>query len=202
MKSRLLILLFSLISLLDADILITYNLDYENLKFKYKDTSNSKLQIISSDERKALYTIKDKAYLVSVHNNKASTILIKTKPTPKIEIDQSNLNYKIRKYKKQKLIAGILGTKWMVYGNEGGQVYSQIIYVSKNPKVVKAINAMFDALSKTTNDPNMKFNFFEIERGYVIIEAEGMHLKYFQELMLPSSEYILPRSPKPSAYFK
>ncbi len=202
MKSRLFTLLLSFISLLDADISMNYNLDYENLKFKYRDASNSKLQIISSDERKALYTIRDKAYLVTVHNNKASTKLIKTKPKPKIAINQNNLNYKIRKYKKQKLISGILGTKWMVYGNEGGQVYSQIIYVSKNPKVVKAINAMFDALSKTTDDANMRFNFFEIEPDYVIIEAEGMHLRYFQELMLPLSEYILPKSPKPSAYFK
>ena len=202
MKSWLVVLLFSVFSFLDADTFLTYNLDYKTLKFKYKDASNSKLQIISPDEKKALYTIRDKAYLVSIHNNKASTKRIKIKPKLKIKIDQTHLNYKIRKYKKQKLIAGILGTKWMVYGNEGGQVYSQIIYVSKNSKVVKAINIMFEALSKTTDDPNMKFNFFEIEPGYVIVEAEGMQLKYFQELMLPSSEYVLPRTPNPDAYFK
>jgi len=43
---------------------------------------------------------------------------------------------------------------------------------------------------------------FEIEPGYIIVEADGMKLQYFQELSLPQNEYILPRSTNPNAFFK
>ena len=205
MKVALFTLLLGIFNLIFADYVLTYSMDYEKLNFKYKDKSNSKLHITSPDEKKALYTINDASYLVTISSNIAKVIEVQPKPKKATILHGTNIsdaNYKIRKYKKQKLIAGIQGHKWMVYGREGGQVYSQIIYVTNDARVVKTVRAMFSSMSKANENPKQMLNIFEIEPGYVIIQADGIKLKYFQELSLLQSEYILPKSTNPDAFFK
>jgi len=142
MKIVIFSIFFGMFNLIFADISLTYDMDYEKLKFKYKDNSNNKLYIISPDYKKALYTINDDSYLVTTSKNIAKVTKIVNKPKKPTIINATETgdpNYKIKKYKKQKLIAGIQGYKWMVYGRTDGQVYSQIIYVTNDKRVLKAV---------------------------------------------------------------
>ena len=94
------------------------------------------------------------------------------------------------------MVAGINGNVWMVFGHDGGQVYSQYVVVTNDPKVVKVMRNMFLSYSKMNGEILDLQNIFEIEPGYMLIKTDSMELKSFKKRELPSKAYTLPKRNK------
>lgn len=200
MKKRALLILLLLSISLNADFVLIYNMDIDRIKYTYKNISTSKMVNNSEDGIKSVYVIDDNTYLV---NYTPSGIKIKNANNLKIKkrvydatmyiAKKTKANYKIRKTKKRKTIAGIEGEVWMVFGHDGGQVYSQHVVVTKNPKVVKVMRNMYLSYSKMNGEIIDLQNIFEIEPGYMLIKTDSMQLKSFLEVNLEPNIYALPK---------
>ena len=82
----------------------------------------------------------------------------------------------------------------MVYGRDGGQVYSQYIVVTNNPKIVKVMRNMFLSYAKMDGHILDLQNIFEIEPGYMLIKTDSMQLQSFVEVNLSPKMYALPKT--------
>ena len=189
--------------MLNADYALIYNMETENISYTYKNKSTSKLINNSENGFKGVYLIDDNTYLVSKN---ASGIKIKDANNLKVKkrvydtnayaAKQTEPNYKIRKKKTRKTIAGIDGEVWMVFGRDGGQVYSQHVVVTSDPIIVKIMRNMFTAYSKMDGEILDLQNIFEIEPGYMLIKTDNMRLESFTEVNLLPEVYALPKTKK------
>ena len=82
----------------------------------------------------------------------------------------------------------------MVFGRDGGQVYSQHVVVTSDPTVVKVMRSMFTAYSKMNGEILDLQNIFEIEPGYMLIKTDNMGLESFVEVNLLPEVYALPQT--------
>ena len=200
MKKSFIIILMTLSVLLHGDYILVYDMDTDKIKYTYKNLSTSKLVNNSEDGIKEVYVIDDNIYLVTRSNSgikikDANNLKVKKRvyDTTAYAAKKTKLNYKIKKTSRRKNIAGIDGEVWMVYGREGGQIYSQYVVVTNNPKVVKVIKGMFISYSKVHGEILDLQNIFEIEPGYVLIKTDGMKLESFAEVNLSPKTYALPK---------
>lgn len=187
--------------MLNADYALIYNMETDKISYTYKNKSTSKMINNSEDGLKSVYLIDDHTYLVSKN---ASGIQIKDANNLKVKkrvydasayaATQTEPNYKIKKTKKRKTIAGIDGEVWMVFGRDGGQVYSQHVVVTSNPQIVKVMKNMFIAYSKMDGEMLDLQNIFEIEPGYMLIKTDNMSLESFVEVDLVPEIYALPQT--------
>jgi len=201
MKKSFLLLLLTLSAFLHADYVLVYDMDIDKIKYTYKNISTSKMVNITEDGVKSVYVIDDNIYLVS--QNK-SGINIKNANNLKVKkrvydatayvAKQTKPNYKIRKLKKKETVAGIDGNVWMIFGHDGGQVYSQYVVVTSDPKVVKVMRNMFLSYSKMDGQILDLQNIFEIEPGYMLIKTESMRLISFAEVNISPKIYELPKT--------
>ena len=200
---KILLILFLLSISLNADFVLNYDMDMDKIKYTYKNTSTSKMVNYSEDGTKSVYNIDDNTYIV---NYTPTGPIIKNANNLKVKkrvydstmyvAKNKKANYKIRKTKKRKNIAGINGEVWMVFGHDGGQVYSQYVVVTNNPKVVKVMKNMYLAYSKMNGEIVDLQNIFEIEPGYMLIKTDSMQLTSFLEVNLDPKMYRLPEQTK------
>jgi len=90
-------------------------------------------------------------------------------------------------------VGGIKGHEWIVKGEEDGKNYETKMVVTNDKNVVKTMRAMFTSMSDMSAGMVSGENPFEIEKGYVVIKADGMKLESFKSKSLSSSVYILPK---------
>lgn len=175
-------------------------MDIDRIKYTYKNISTSKMVNNSEDGVKSVHVIDDNIYLVSytasgVKIKNANNLKIKKRvyDTTMYAAKQTKPNYQIRKTKRRQTIAGIEGEVWLVFGRDGGQVYSQYVVVTNNPKIVKVMRNMFISYSKMDGEILDLQNIFEIEPGYMLIKTDSMNLVSFAELKLSPKMYALPQ---------
>lgn len=199
MKKSFIIILMTLSVVLHGDYVLVYDMDTDKIKYTYKNKSTSKMLNRSESGNKGVYVIDDNVYLISYTSSgfkikNANNLKVKKRvyDTTAYIAKKTKPNYKIKKTSKRKTIAGIDGEVWLVHGKEGGQVYSQYVVVTNNPKVVKVIRHLFISYSKVDGEILDLQNIFEIEPGYVLIKTDSMQLKSFSEVKLPPNVYTLP----------
>lgn len=201
MKNYFIFLFINLSILLHADYILLYDMETEKIQYTYKNNSTSKMINNSEDGLKSVYLIDDNTYLVSqtpsgLKIKDANNLAIKKRvydPSAHVA-KQTKPNYKIKKTSKRKTVAGIDGEVWMVFGRDGGQVYSQYVVVTSDPVIVKIMRNMFTAYSKMNGEILDLQNIFEIEPGYMLIKTDNMKLASFQELTLSPDIYTLPKT--------
>ena len=201
MKKSIIFILMVLSPLIYADFVLVYDMETDKITYTYKNISTSKMINNSEDGIKGVYVIDDNVYLLrhtpsGIKIKIANNLKVKKRvyDTTSYVAKQTKPNYKIRKTKRRKNIAGIDGEVWMVYGHDGGQVYSQYVVVTNNPKVVKVMRNMFIAYSKMDGEILDLQNIFEIEPGYMLIKTDSMQLKSFAEVNLSQNIYALPKT--------
>lgn len=200
MKNFFIFILASIPILLHADYILLYDMETEKIQYTYKNNSTYKMINNSEDGLKSVYHIDDSTYLVSqtpsgIKIKDANNLKVKKRvyDTTAYVAKDTKPNYQIRKTKRVKNIAGIDGEVWMVFGRDGGQVYSQYVVVTSDPKIVKVMRNMFIAYSKMDGEILDLQNIFEIEPGYMLIKTDNMELISFQEVDLLPNIYALPK---------
>lgn len=200
MKKIFILTLMTLSVLLHGDYVLVYNIDMDKIRYTFKNISTSKMINYTENGIKSVYVIDDNVYLVTknasgIHIKNANNLKIKKRiyDATAYAAKKTKTNYKIRKTKNKKTIAGIEGNVWLVFGREGGQVYSQYVVVTNDPKVVKVMRNMFLAYSKMNGEILDLQNIFEIEPGYMLIETDSMKLVSFAEVNIPPKMYTLPK---------
>jgi len=193
---------FSILCLLQADYISTYQMDGETQTIMYHDATHAKMINSSKDEDSAIYRIDKKIYIVSTENGK----------TKVVDMDQMRSmmgafagaaqeqekpkkpDFKITKTGKKETVAGIKGEVWIIEGNENGEHFKSKIVVSKDKRLLKATNAMIGLFSEMGDGSTDEIaSIFEIQKGYATIKADGFILKSFKEKKLPKSDYELPK---------
>jgi len=193
---------FSILCLLQADYISTYQMDGETQTIMYHDATHAKMINSSKDENSAIYSIDKKVYIVSTENGK----------TKVVDMDQMRSmmagfaggaqeqekpkkpDFKITKTGKRETVAGIKGEVWIIEGNDDGEHFKDKIVVSKDKRLLKTTNAMMHLFSDMSGGSTDETgSIFEIQKGYATIKADGFILKSFQEKKLPKSEYELPK---------
>ena len=201
MKKSFLFILLTLSALLHADYVLVYDMDIDKIKYTYKNISTSKMVNITEDGVKSVYVIDDNIYLVSQNKSgikvkSANHLKVKKRiyDTTAYIAKQTKPNYKIRKLKRKETVAGIEGNVWMVFGHDGGQVYSQYVVVTSDPRVVKVMRNMFLSYAKMDGHILDLQNIFEIEPGYMLIKTDSMKLVSFGEVNISPKMYDLPKT--------
>ena len=204
MKKYLIVAIIVLSSLLQADYVMKYQMDSEVQTFMYHNDKSSKMINVSEGEKKEIYKVDKKTYIVSYENGKKIVIDMDEirKMSQSMGYDASayqeeiqKLQYKIKKTGKRVKVGGVRGEVWIVSGEEDGEKYKVEIVVTKDKKVVKSVRAMFN-LFASMSGVSTESNYLEIQKGYVTIKADGMELKSFKEKKVSSSEYQLPKDVK------
>ncbi len=200
MGKYILFTLLFLSPLVYGDFVLVYNMETDHIKYIYKNISTSKMVNNSEDGIKSVYVLDDNVYLVRYTPSglkiiNANNLKVKKRiyDTTAYIAKKTKPNYKIRKTKKHENIAGINGEVWMVFGQDGGQVYSQYVVVTNDQNVVKVMRNMFIAYSKMDGEILDLQNIFEIEPGYMLIKTDSMQLESFVEVNLDPSIYNLPK---------
>ncbi|MEA1919466.1 MAG: hypothetical protein U9N52_06480 [Campylobacterota bacterium] len=193
---------FSILSLLHADYITTYQMDDQTQTLMYHDASHSKVINASDAERSSMYQIKGKVYLVTQEDGKTRVIdydqmkamMGSFGAQPEVHEKNAMPDYKIKKTGKKELVGGIKGEVWIIEGSEEGQQFKEEIVVTKDKRVVKSVHTLMNIISKMSDGRTDEMgNIFEIEKGYVTIKADGLVLKSFKEKKLSKSEYQLPK---------
>jgi len=199
MKKLILIGVLALNSILSGDYLLEYKMDDGIQRFMYHNASKAKLLTLDDDST-AIYKIGKKTYIVTGKGkNKKIVDMDEMRAMAKaFGYDPSTYNQeekftpKIKKSSKRVTVGGIKGYEWTITGNYDGKTYKEKIIVTNDKRVVKSVRAMknlFTAMSGVNADNN---DLFEIEKGYVVIKADGIELKSFKEKSISASEYTLP----------
>ncbi len=115
---------------------------------------------------------------------------------------KEEMDLKVIKKGKKRTIAGIKGQVWTIEYKEDGEVQRSDVVVTKDKRVVKAMNAFAKVISRMAmNENDDEFlDWMQIKPGYVIIatmeEEDNFELKEFHEKKIPSSAFELPKNAK------
>ena len=185
----------AVVTLLNADYVLEYKMDDETQTFMYKN--DSALKMITTDSS-AMYKIGDKTYLVRGKTVVDMADMRKIADSfgydsSVYQEEVSSLKPQIKKSSKRVNIAGIKGEEWIVSGTEDGEHFEEKVIVTKDKRVVTAVRAMTNMFSSMTDG---SADTFELEKGYVLIQSDGMELKSFKEMKIDKSEYKLPKGYK------
>jgi len=204
MKKYLIVVIMALSSLLQADYVMKYQMDTEVQTFMYHNDKSSKMINVSEGEKREIYKVGEKTYIVSYEDGKKTVIDMDKmrKMSQSMGYDVSAYQeetqkpqYKIKKTGKRVKVGGVGGEVWIISGEEDGEKYKVEMVVTKDKKVVKSVRAMFN-LFASMSGVSTESNYLEIQKGYVTIKADGMELKSFKEKKVSSSEYKLPKDAK------
>ena len=201
MKKTLLISAFALSSMLNADYLLEYKMDNEIQKFMYHDASLSKL-VTASDDGSTVYKIGKKSYIVTGKGKNKTVVDVDEMRAManSFGYDPSEYNPKesfhphIKKTSKRVTIAGVKGYVWRVQ-LEDGDKFEEIV-VTNDKRVVNTMRAMTNMFASMSGIDTGENDMFEIEKGYIVIKADGVELHAFKEKHIDSSEYALPTDAK------
>ncbi len=192
---------------LQADYIVKYEMEGGEINtFYYKDDTHMKMAL-SSDicEGGELYKIKKKLYSVSYTDGQLYIMdlsklvgLMNQAGIMSPEVDSEDVqsvadNYKIIKTSKSKKIGGVKAYKWILVDKETKEKYP--MYVTKDKtavKLTKAMYSMFSAMAQKGEEIDV-----EIEKGYVMVEGEGIKLLEIKKASLPASTYKLPNKRSP-----
>jgi len=201
-KKSLIIALMAIVTFLQADYIVKYNMDGDTMEFMYKNSTTSKMVTNSEDGKVEIYHINKNSYLVSHGEEGVNVVDINAMKAKAKEMgfDPSKYaekrekpNYSIKKTGKRVNVAGIKGEEWIVKGEEHGESYETKVVVTNDKNVVKTMRAMFASISDMSSGMASGENPFEMKKGYVVIKADGMRLESFKSKNLSSSVYKLPK---------
>lgn len=184
---------------LHGDSVLKYDMNGEINTFLYADANHAKMITPPTESGSAeIYFLNQKTYLVTHHEGMTSIVDVdKTKSfvnsmgisfKQEREKEAEPAHFSIKKTGKKQRVAGINGEIWIL--SDGKKQIN--IVVTNNKKVVDAVRQMFKMLSQMNMDTTQ--NFYEMDKGYVIIKAEGMELKEFTTKKISLTEYQLPSS--------
>lgn len=203
-KRNLIVTLMAMITLLQADNVVKYNMNGEVIEFMYKNPTTFKMVTNTEDGKVEIYHINKKSYVVSyasegitvvdVNAMKAKAKLTGFDPSSVIQ-KQEKPKFTIKKTAKTVNVGGIRGSEWLVISKVNAKDYETKVVVTNDTDVVKTMRSMSDTMMLGTN-------LFEIEMGYVIIKADGMKLESFKSKNVPSKEYKLPQVTNVGETFK
>ena len=182
----------------EADYLLQYKVDSEQMQFYYKDKTNVKLvpkeNICEGGE---IYRIGEKIYSVSYAHGKLVTVdLLKAKGfldafgvtvTKSEDVAGIYDDYIIEKTSHSKTVAGIKAYKWILKDPQSKETRS--IYVSNNQKLIEVTKAMSALFGKFSGDSS---DFFAIDKNYVVVESNDMKLLEFKKSTFVKSTFKLP----------
>ncbi len=201
MKKHLIIAVFAFTATLQADYILKYQMQNDMQTFLYHSPSSSKMITTSDGQKSSIYRIDKKTYIVSDDDGEKSIVDVDKMremsksmgfdPAQYVQ-EMEKPEYTIKKTGKKVKVGGIAGEVWIVSGTYDGEKYKEEIVVTKNKKVVKIVRAMFNVFSSMSG-AQIEENFYELQKGYVTIKADGLQLKSFSEKSIPSSEYKLPK---------
>jgi len=203
----LIIVLFSFLSLLQADYVLEYEMSGEVQKFLYRDASHSKMINHSGDNEKSeIYRIAKKVYIVSGRDGeKHSTDVDEMRTMSKAtgfattqyakEAQEDAKDYKLTPTGKKVKVGGVRGEVFIIKGTFDGKAYKQEIVLTKNKEVVKAVSAMFSLFGAMSGMENSE-TLSEVKKGYATIKSDDMELKSFKSMKIAKSEYELPKDAK------
>jgi len=185
-------------SMLSADYVLEYNMDGEIQRFMYHDASKAKL-VTPSDDSSAVYKIGDKTYIVSgsgknkkiVDMDEMRAMVNSFGYDPSAYNQEETFKPKIKKTSKRVTVAGIKGYEWIVSVDDNGEESEKVV-VTNDKRVVKTVRAMKNLFTSMSGINTENNDLFEIEKGYVIIKANGLVLSSFKEKNIDKSEYTLP----------
>jgi hypothetical protein len=198
----LIISLMVMVTLLQADYIVKYNMDGEIMEFMYKNSTTSKMLTNSEDGKVEIYHINKNSYIVSHTQEGVNIVDINAMKAEakKMGFDssmyadkQETPSYTIKKTGKKVKVAGINGEEWLVKGEVDGESYSTKVVLTNDKKVVKIMRAMFISLSDMSGGMLESNNLFEMKKGYVVIQADGMKLDSFKVKTLSTKVYELPK---------
>lgn len=202
MKKSLIIVLIAIVTLLQADYVVKYNMDGEIMEFMYKNSTTSKMVTNSEDGKVEIYHIKKNSYLVNHGEEGVSVIDLNEMKAKAKEMGfnpamyaqkQEKPKYTIKKTGKRVTVGGIKGEEWIVKGKENGQNFDTKVVVTNDKNVLKTMRAMFTSMSDMSGGMVSGDNPFEMKKGYVVIKADGMKLESFKNKRLSSTTYQLPK---------
>ncbi|QSZ41193.1 hypothetical protein GJV85_03380 [Sulfurimonas aquatica] len=186
---------------LQADYILTYQMDDGVSVFKYKDKNHAKMMMPQDEEGSSeVYSIDGNSYIVSRHEgvvsimdlNKAKGFMDSIGISFDFEDEEAPApEFIIHKTGKKQKLAGVNCEEWILKDKESNEQTK--VLVTKDKNVVKTTQKMFDMLALMGGDTQ---NFYEVEKGYIIAKAEGIELKSFEMKNLPMSEYALPDTSK------
>ena len=195
-------------SALFADYITLYEMQDANQTFMYKDASHSKMITQHDDDESAVYKIGKKSYIVNERNGKKTVVDMDEMKAMmnsfganteaiKEDIKKKKESFHINKTGKKERVGGVSGELWIISGEDDGEKFEQEVVVSRDKRIAKSMHAMY-AMIATLNDGDVDdtMNFLEVEKGYVVIKADGMKLISFTEKSVPDSEYELPKDAK------
>jgi len=202
LKKSLVISLMAIATLLQADYIVKYSIEGEVMEFMYKNSTTSKMISNSEGTKVEIYHIKKNAYLVShdedgvnivdVNEMKAKANALGFNPATYVQKSEKP-KFTIKKTGKRVKVGGIEGEEWIVKDRDDGQDYEAKIVVTSDTNVVKIMRAMFSSISDMSGGIILDENPFELEKGYVVIKADGMQLESFYSKNLSNSVYELPK---------
>lgn len=190
-----------LVSSLQADYILKYQMDDEVQTYMYHSDTQSKLINGSGSEKQEIYKIGKKVYIVSYDGNKKTIVDVDEmkKMAQSFGVDASQYmeenkapEFKIKKTGKRVTVGGVKGEVWILSGEEDGEKFKTEMVVSKDKKLARAVHSMFDTITSMSG-AQMEDNFLEPKKGYIAIKADGMVLKSFTQEKVSSSEYKLPK---------
>ena len=199
---RILLSTIAIISFVFADFNLHYTLDgQEQMNIAYKDATHVKITTTNKNQRESSSQL--------IVGNRHFIVMDKRGKKEYIDIDKLNQQFgqfgdmmqqqtkptfKVLKKGKYKKIAGIDVQKWLVEVNDNGHIGRTILFVTNNQEFVNALEKLSDAMdSFSGNDgqSNMFSSFLDLQNGYAIVEAEGMHLNEFNTNNVDSSIFEL-----------
>ena len=190
--------LLSVISLY-ADYTITYEMGCERTTFYYKDAKHAKITTQPDEEGNIneIYLIDGVTYAIyyqdgqpQITNLSESFAMIQASGISlNQEAPEEKIKPSIKKTAKKEKVGGINGEVWILKDSQSKEEIR--VVVTKDKGVVDATNKMFNIFSGITV-LNLQ-NPYQIDKGYVIIKAEGMELKSFSKKKLPRTLFVLPK---------
>jgi len=192
MKKLAVIGLMVLGSALGADYVLEYEMQDGVQTYMYHSDTKAKMLTRSDGESSGVYKIGKKSYIVGGDGTVMDVDEMKKmaagfsfgEGVPQEE--ERGGTPKVTRTGKSINLAGIRGEVWRLSGTEDGLSYSSEVIVTKDKRVVKTIRAVSSAWGNSMDGG------LEIQKGYVIIKAEGMKLKSFHEKSVDAKEYALP----------
>lgn len=195
MTNKIILLTAFIAAALQGDYLMKYNMSGETNTFLYKDDNHAKV-IINKEGSSKIYSLNKKTYIVSdqdgvlsiIDTQKAKGFIQSMGISVVNESEEENQmpEFKITKTGKKELVGGIQGDVWIL-SLDGKQ--SEVV-VTNNKNVLKMTQKMMDLLTQMGTKGK---NFFEIEKGYVVIKGDEFRLEEFASKTVPKSEYALPK---------
>lgn len=183
---------------LHADSVLKYNMGSEINTFYYSNDNHAKMVPQSDKEGSSeIYAINKKIYIVSYHDGILSIVdLNKTKSFMDSmgisfvqEAEEKHIpEFKIHKTSKKERVAGINGEVWYLSDDDNKEKTK--VVVTNKKAVVQAVRKMFAMFEKIS--PDAAYNYYEIEKGYLLIKADEMELLEFSTKKIPKSTYKLP----------